>query len=319
MKGKKIVDALKRPPVWLTVIIYLLTLIFIALALIFTFVELEGVGWQILAYACYALAAVSLAYAVYTSVICASKIKKSFKRVINKYEFTRNLSQNYGARTVVFTTVSFLISVAYGAYNFTLSALERSVWYGVLAAYYILLACMRGGVISHHRKKHNKEKRGIAVENEYVKQVKRYRNCGVMLILMTFALSIAVLQMVLINRSFTHSGLMIYVSATYTVYKVTMAIINIVKAKKQSDMTVQALRNINMADAFVSILTLQTSMLVAFNQDGGGLSPSAFNGATGAVVCAAIFALGIFMIVKANKKLKDPLIYQAADKEEYGA
>ena len=305
MKGKRGVDILKRPPVWLSVIIFVLTVIFIVSALVFTFVELEGVGWQVLSYVCYGLAAVSLAYSVYLIAVYASKIKKAYKRVINKFELTRELAQNYGARTVVFTIVSFLISVAYGAYNVTLSAIERSVWYGMLAAYYILLACMRGGVITHHRKKHSKEKRGIKVENEYVNQINRYRNCGIMLIVMTFALLIAVLQMVLIDRTFTHNGLMIYVSAAYTVYKVTMAIINIVRAKKQEDMTVQALRNINMADALVSILALQTSMLVAFSQENYELSPTTLNGVTGGVVCAMIFVLGIYMTVKACKKLKD--------------
>ena len=221
-----------------------------------------------------------------------------------KYELTSEIIHNYGVRTVVFAILSFVISIAYGAYNFTLAILGMSIWYGVLAAYYILLACMRGGVITHHRRRRKAYKQGAVVENVKIKGIKRYRNCGIMLIIMTLALSIAVLQMIREHYTFEHKGLLIYASATYTFYKVTMAIINIVKAKKQSDITVQAIRNINMADAMVSILALQTSMIHAFGEGDGVQFADALNGATGAAVCALIFALGIYMIVNAKNQLK---------------
>ncbi|MDE5548743.1 MAG: hypothetical protein K2J13_00670, partial [Clostridia bacterium] len=138
------------------------------------------------------------------------KIKQRFLEWSKKYEFTDNLVRNYGMRTIVFAIGSFAISLAYGAYNITLSALERSIWYGVLAGYYILLAFMRGGVVFYHQKKRKREKIG-KFSGEKARQIKKYRDCGVLLIVMTFALSFAVLQMVADGKSFTHKGLMIYV------------------------------------------------------------------------------------------------------------
>ena len=231
-------------------------------------------------------------------------MKKRFLQWANKREVTRQIVSDFGARTIVFAIGSFALSIAYGAYNFTLCILETSVWYGVLAAYYILLASMRGGVITYHGKKRKAYKSGKVVENEKIKGIKRYRNCGIMLVVMTFALMVAVLQMALIHRAFEHTGMMIYAAAAYTFYKVTMSIINIVKAKKQTDITVQAIRNINLADAMVSILALQTSMINAFGESEDMAHADALNGATGAAVCILVFALGIYMIVKSQKQLR---------------
>ena len=234
------------------------------------------------------------------------KIKEKFESWANKYELTREMVNNYGVRTVVFALGSFIISLAYGAYNITLSALNSSLWYGVLAAYYILLAVMRGAVLVHHRKKRKAQKVGKLVENERIKQIKKYRNCGIILVFIMLAVSLAVMEMISEDKTFEHAGIMIYASATYTFYKITVAIINIVKAKKQTDLTVQAIRNINMADALVSMLALQTSLLHAFSDENGkdiGFDKT-LNGVTGFVVCALVFALGIYMIVNSQKKMK---------------
>ena len=222
----------------------------------------------------------------------------------NKYELTRAMMNSYGVRTVVFTIVSFVISMLYGAYNLTLAIVERSSWFGVLAAYYVILAVMRGVVVVHHRKKRKAEKVGKVIENEKIKQIRKYRLSGILLVIMIFALTFAIMQMIRDHATFKHAGLMIYVSAIYSFYKITVAIINIVKARKQPDLTVQAVRNINMADALVSMLALQTSMINSFGQEDGLLFADRLNGATGAGVCALVLALGIYMIIKAQKRMK---------------
>lgn len=234
------------------------------------------------------------------------KIKEKLELWADKYELTREMKSSYGVRTLVFAIGSFAISIAYGAYNITLSALNSSLWYGALAIYYILLAIMRGGVLVFHNKKRKARKNDKAIENERIKQIKKYRNCGILLVIIIAAISLAVAEMIGDDKTFEHTGLMIYASATYTFYKITIAIINIVRAKKQTDMTVQAIRNINMADALVSMLALQTSLLHAFgdeNGKGNGFD-KILNGVTGLVVCVLVVALGIYMIINAQRKLK---------------
>lgn len=236
-----------------------------------------------------------------------SDIKEKIVSLANRHELTREMLNSYGVRTVVFAIFSFAISTAYGAYNFTLAILNNSLWYGALAIYYILIACMRGGVIVHHRKKRKARRLGMTIERERIKQIKTYCSCGVMLVLMMVAISLSVMQMIRDNNTFEHTGIMIYASATYTFYKITVAIINLVKAKKKTDdLTVQAIRNINMADALVSMLALQTSLLHAFSEENGKDSMYIYtlNGVTGAVVCFLVLGLGIYMIINSQKKLR---------------
>ena len=65
---------------------------------------------------------------------------------------------------------------------------------------------------------------------------------------------------------------------------------------------VRAIRTINLADGAVSILALQTALLFTFRS--GDVDVSLFNTFTGAAVSLLTLALGVFMIVEAQKKIK---------------
>ena len=82
-----------------------------------------------------------------------------------------------------------------------------------------------------------------------------------------------------------------------------MSIINLFKARKQTDMTVQAIRNVNLADAAVSILALQTALLGTFSAD--GVNVGLFNTLTGIAVSLLSIGIGVQMVAYANKKLKE--------------
>ena len=88
--------------------------------------------------------------------------------------------------------------------------------------------------------------------------------------------------------------------ATYTFYKVVLAIINTVKVRKENSLLLSSIRNIGCADAAVSILSLQRSMLVSF----GAMEREdifLMNVLTGAGVFLIIVLLGIALIVKSVK------------------
>lgn len=255
---------------------------------------------SVLNYLAYALSALSLGYLVYAIIITAPKIKRGIVSKLNRRNFTNKLINQYGFRTVVFAIVSFTLSAAYVAFNGVFGIINRSVWYGSLTAYYLLLAVMRGVVLNCY---HNQNKPNKDGKDGKVKAVKIYRLCGVGLIVLPTALSAAIAHMVLGKSSFMYYGYTIYVAALYAFYKIIMAIYNAVKAKKSEDATVSALRNINLADALVSILALQTAM---FKQFGGESSfQGQMNAATGTIVCVLTLAIGIIMIVWSNKKLKE--------------
>lgn len=226
------------------------------------------------------------------------KLKEKIVSKLNKNRFTRKFL-NYDFRTIVFTVVSLVITSAYAAFYAMLGIALLSVWYGMLACYYIMLAVMRAVVVFYHKRK---RKRGKCTDElkENISRAKIYRNCGVVICFLTVPLSIAILLMVAEKATFSHAGLMIYVSATYTTYKVVMTIRNIVKAKKSTDMTVRTVRSINLADMFVSVLALQTAMFHSFSPDGNWAT---MNAITGAIVCLASVIIGVFLIANGKRAI----------------
>ena len=252
-----------------------------------------------LAYVSYVLAAVSLTYTVYTLVRLVPQLKQQLQAFVERHEFTRDLKKNFGFRTVMLSIVSFTVSIAYGAFNGVLGVLSLSVWHGALAAYYILLALLRGGILWHHAKSSRRD-----ATNVPLRRAKTYQACGILLILLQIALSAAIVQMIFEDRSFHYDmEWMVFAVAAYAFYKIITAIINFFRAKEQADLTVEAIRNINLADAMVSILALQTTLLGLYRTD--GISVSAFHTATGTAVSLFTLGLGVFMIIKAQKNIKE--------------
>lgn len=299
---KKIWSKLNNPNGVVLTINYLLTIIFaIGAIIVATSEDFETASP--LVYLLFAAAAITLTYSVYTIVKFAPSIKSKLINFLKRYKFTKNLLEHYGFRTVVFATMAMSLNILYVIFNGVVAIVSKSIWYGALAAYYIIITLLRNSIVSYHRKKRSDLKNASVHEESISRdiEIEKYKRCGIYLLVLPLCLSAAITEMVVNNSAFIHWGWTVFAFAAYTFYKITMAIINVIKAHKSSDITLQALRNIGLADAFVSILALQTSLLYAFS-DGTG---SAFaNALTGAAVCIATVAIGIIMIVRSNKLMK---------------
>ncbi|MGN0806423.1 MAG: hypothetical protein ACI4MC_05230, partial [Candidatus Coproplasma sp.] len=202
---KKFLSFLKRPPVWFVLVWLAFTLCAVGASVLCMLKTDSAVN-----YLAYALAALSLGYSVYAIVVTAPKIKSGIISSLKKRRFTNKLLNQYGFRTAVFAVGSFTLSAAYVVFNGVMGIINRSVWYGSLAAYYLLLAVMRGGVLNFYR---SNIKRAEEVESQNVKALKIYRLCGIGLIVLPVALSAAILHMVLGKSSFSRYGYTIYVAA----------------------------------------------------------------------------------------------------------
>ena len=91
-------------------------------------------------------------------------------------------------------------------------------------------------------------------------------------------------------------GIIMITIATYTAWKVTMAIVNIVKAHKKKALLLITLRNIGCADAAMSVLTLEHSMIATFGSGESRLAAT-MDGAVGMGAFLIVLLLGISMIV----------------------
>ena len=289
-----------NPPTWAKILTFVATIISATLSIVIVALGFENRALAIVAYILFGIAGVSLAYSVYLIIPLFPKMKASITAWMENQEFTYLLLRNFGFRTVIFAIGSFAMSLLFSAFNAYMGIVNRSIWYGALAAFYIALAFIRGGVLTYHGKKIGKQQN--MQNDEYIK-AKVYRNSGIITLILNIALSAAIAQMIFSDAHFTYIGWTIFAYAAYAFYKITMSIISFIRAHKQTDLTVRAIRNINLVDSLVSILALQTALLTMFSEE--GVNISLFNTLTGIVVSVCSIAIGIYMIVSANKKMKE--------------
>lgn len=279
---------LKNPPVWAFFTTYFSTLTFAIGALCAVFLGwLEKGALAILSYVLFAFAAISLSYAVYLTVRLAPKLKRAIMAMLCRRAFTRRLISDFGFRTVMFAGLSFFVNVLFSAFNAYMGIRYKSIWYGALAAYYLCLSLLRGATVFFGSRKN----RGL----------QWYTATGGILLVTTLALSAAVAQMVFGSGTFSYAGWTIYAVAAYAFYKIVMAILNVVRSSKH-DWSVQAIRNVGLADASVSILALQTALLTTFGEGVAAAKP--FNAVTGSLVCVLVVTLGVWMLVKGIKNIR---------------
>ncbi len=285
---------LKTPKNWFAIVYSIIALIIIAITITLVAVDLVN---NIVTYIFFGLSAIALTYLVYLVVFYIPKIKEAIIKSMKKHKFTNEMLSSYGYRSTIFAFCSLIINIAYAIFQGIFAILSRSIWFGALATYYIIISLIRGGIIFVARKK-KKSKHEFTLE----KQIKSYRNCGIYLVLLNFALVGAIIQLVLTNNGFKYAGLMIYCMATYAFYKLSMSIYNLFKAKKHNDYTIQSIRNISFADALVSILALQTALLYEFSPNHNSTLPNAL---TGGAVSAIIIVVGLYMAISGAIKLKN--------------
>lgn len=193
------------------------------------------------------------------------------------------------------------INFAFGVYNAVLGLIDRSFWFLALAAYFIVLGVMRFAVVLA------KKKNGNGVSDVFIT-----RFTGALLLFMGITLAGITYISASEEKGDRHGQIVMITIAVYAFAKITIAVINFVRARKDNSATIRVLRNIALADAAVSIFSLQRSMLVSFK---GMTSDDIFlmNCLTGTAVYILMFILGVNLmakskLVKANQKIADAVV-----------
>ena len=298
----------KDPPLW-----FLLPLYAASVAACFGVLWLTSLGTpafplSVAVYAFYALAGVLFVYSFYTFVKLIVRLVKKLDGVLRRRGISLFSREQYGLRGLLFFAVSFGISIVNALFNGMLGILFHSVWYGALAAYYLALALLRGGILFFPTggkifslRREGGEAEEAAGRAEEKRGLRIYGGCGAALLVLSVCFSVAVALTVRGEGSFEHAGLAIYAAALYTFYKVTVSIVNFFKTRKMTDMRLHAVRTVNIADALVSLFALQTAMFREFSPE-ADMGPA--NALTGLAVCALTAAMGIVMFVGAALRLK---------------
>lgn len=268
------------------------TLVFCVLGL-----GIEGV----IAYAAYGISA----YAMVITVTGVPRIVQSVRGGIDKHPLVQKLRAHpLGGRVLtdaafraeVSLYPSLCINLLYIVMKMASGIYYRSTWFIALSIYYMLLAVMRFILLRHV----NRKNIGRDLSDEW----RRYRICGIILLLMNQALAGIVVFIVHQNRGYDYPGLLIYAMATYTFYITITAIINLVKFRKRGSPVLSAAKAINLVAAMVSMLSLTTAMLAQFDNTGSPHFRAVMTGSAGAGVCVVVLGMAVFMIIRSTKQLK---------------
>ena len=203
-----------------------------------------------------------------------------------------------------YTSLSFNFLYALG--NCIIGFLTYSWWFITVGAYYVVLTVTRYSVLQVKRK----------AKGNYDIEFFARRITGLLLVVLSFCIVGVNIMSAIKDRGTAFHEIIMIPIATYTFTKITIAIIGMVKAKRSASPVLKTLRNISLADACVSIYTMQRSMLVSFP----GMEATKIlilNIFTGTAVWMIVLLLGINLIggkytdmakskiVKANEKIAE--------------
>ncbi|MBQ8624461.1 MAG: hypothetical protein IJ424_08890 [Oscillospiraceae bacterium] len=287
MGWKKLGKALLFPHIAIMIVLIPIATVFLVYSMVF-------MGTDSVA------AIVSYLLAFYTLTVWCLRTPKLihyFKNFKNENRYIKRWHEDTRLRVNVSLYGSFFWNSAYAVFQLGLGFFHSSFWFFSLAGYYICLALMRFYLIRHTRKYSSGERLD--------EELKKYRACGIVFLIMNLALSLMVFFMVYWNRTFNHHEITTIAMAAYTFTAFTMAIISIVKYRKYESPVYSASKAISLAAACVSMLTLESTMLTTFD-DGTTdmLTRKIMLGATGAVVCLFIIIMAIYMIARSTKEIK---------------
>ena len=291
MDWKKLGNKLLFPPIWVMVLLTILSAGLLAL------VFLKGWEQSVIAYIVYVLSFYTLSV---DSLFCALALPKQYRQIRQKI-YDNPLGNRYMTDKVFRTKVSLFSSLAvnllYVGINLLSWYLYKSWWFVCLAVYYTILSVMRF-LLARYVRLHQ------IGANRYG-ELRRSLICSYIMLLLNLFLSGAVLMVVYQNRGYQYHGVMIYVMAMYTFYITTSAIINLVKYRKLGSPVVSTTKVISLAAALVSMLNLETAMFAEFGAEMAPKYQRLMIMLTGAGISVVVITMAVFRIVTSTKEMKE--------------
>ncbi|SCW27894.1 hypothetical protein SAMN02910456_00284 [Ruminococcaceae bacterium YRB3002] len=195
---------------------------------------------------------------------------------------------NGNRKAFIVTIPSILIDMFFAVFNFYIGFLNASLWYVMISFYYMLLLFLRIKVIM---------RAGRAVISRKMNQrmLKNHHKFGWSLLIMDIVMGFAMYMMLRARITKPFNMLLIVPVGLYTLYKISVAVINLFKAHKSQSTFAIEIRKICQADALISILMLESAII---NRFGNLMDTFYYNISfyTGIVVCIIIALMAITSI-----------------------
>jgi len=219
----------------------------------------------------------------------------------NKNSFTAFI---YNNKTRLSYIISLTATLLFAIYNGFLGFFKKDSWGISIFVYYLCLLLAR--IIALKCEQNLKDKPAEDCNNI---RKQTYIKLSIFIFFIDLCL-IAPITLMIVAPNDVNFGIIPAITiATYTTYKVTMAIINYVKVKSHNNLLHTFLREISVIDAIVSVLTLQHTLIMV--NDGMNSTMSILSCISSFVLLTVIIVFSILNFKKAlNKNLQEKSVLQ---------
>ena len=291
MEWKKIGKKLLFLPGWLM----LLLTMFSTAALVWVFITNRSESP--IAYVIYVIAFYTVTIlCIFFGTILPKRYRK-FRQKIYENPIGNRYMTDVEFKNQISLHCSLAVNLFYAGTNAFSAGFYRTVWFGIFAGYYTILAVIRYLLVRYIHKHKLGENR--------LQELRRARLCAVILTTINFLLPGAVLMMLFQNRGFEYHGILIYVMAMYTFYVTTAAIRDLIRYRKYNNPILSISKVIKMAAALVSMLSLETAMFSSFGEEMSLKDQRIMIALTGAGVSAVVIGMAVYMIRRTTKEIRE--------------
>lgn len=187
-----------------------------------------------------------------------------------------------------------ILNGLYALLQLLLGFWHRSAWFFAMAVYDALLAVMRLSLMGHIR-------RTLPGADPSAER-RAARLCGGCLLAMTLALMVFILYFVFQTRTFVYHEITAIAMAVHAFAGMGIAVASTVRSRRFRSPVISAAREISLASAAVTMLTLENALLTVYGSPEQAHFRQIMLGVTGAAVLVLILSLALHLLLSAGKK-----------------
>lgn len=237
-----------------------------------------------------AAVAIFLPYRKSLARLAADKLASGrIAAALRKLGLDGDIFTDYGKRTLIASLAVLAVNIVYVAYLVWMAVAYGSDWYGALAGYYAWLVIARSGILAAERTAGKRYPSALFRPAAAV--------AGGLALILAAGISIAsIIQMAIGAYPASVGGIAhIVINALFAVVKNTSAVVQCVRAASFRDPVTRTLRNFSLAAAFMSLLSVEISVIATF---ANGYSMWEYVTVLGALVCGTTFIIGAVVVIR---------------------
>ena len=210
---------------------------------------------------------------------------------ISSSEFCVRYSKDLAFRGRISILQGMTVNFLYVLFRLIVGIQYHSVWFLSMACYYLLLGLLRLYLLLNSR-------------NSAADEIKCYRRTAEMLFVLNVPMGGMILLMVITDAGYTYPGYVIYLSALYTFYTMTMAIVNLVRFRHLGSLILSAAKVLSFVATLMSLIGLQTALIDQFSSHDGSYR-MLMNALTGGGIYLTVIVTAFWMLRRSKRMMRE--------------